>query len=298
VRLEGSRNLVFCAAAVAGLLAAVARSLRREATRELRAATWLCGAALATLWVLPHPFPYQHVPVLPLIAVLAAVACVRGAARIGLRGPLALGTAVVALLVAAAATSLPRLATAMRRTHAQQLALLERIGRITAPDEPVFDLVGLYFRPDAYPIYLMTGAHFARYRSGGFPPIAQTLSHSRPALIGFNYRTRWLEGEDRDFIRAHYVHYDGNLFVPGRGLASLEPGAQQAFEVLRRKPFAYRGDGVLQVDGVPFTRGTLEVGVHTLSSPTGIRTGVLVQELPEEPPLRPEPVSALYTPFD
>jgi hypothetical protein len=297
VRQEGARNLLFSAAALLGLGAAVLRSLR-PVDPPLRAATWIAALALSSLWVLPHPFPYQHVAVLPFVAVLAAAACVRVAGALRIRSSLALGGVVVLLLGGAALTSAPRLAERMRRSHKVQIAQIERISRITAPDEPVFDLVGLYFRPDAYPIYLMTGAHFSRYRRGGFPPIAATLARSAPAVIGFNYRTSWLDGEDKEFIRSHYVHYDGNLFVPGRWLGTLEPGAKQSFEVLRSRPFVFRGEGSLLVDGRPFARGVLDAGTHVLSTDTGIVEGSLVQEMHEPLPENPGPILSLYSPFD
>jgi hypothetical protein len=297
LRQEGARNLLFSAAALFGLGMGTLRSLRARDPR-LGAATWIAAIAFGSLWVLPHPFPYQHVAVLPFLAVLAAAVCAHVAGALRIRSPLALGAAVVLLLAGAAFTSTPRLARQMRRSHAAQIAQVERISRITAPDEPVFDLVGLYFRPDAYPIYLMTGAHFSRYRRGGFPAIADTLSRSAPAVIGFNYRTSWLYGDDKEFILSHYVHYDGNLFVPGRWLGSLAPGAEQDFEVLRSRPFVFRGSGTLQVDGADFTRGMLEAGTHRLSTPTGIEAGLLIQEMREPRPEKPGPIFSLYSPFD
>lgn len=298
VRQEGARNAVFCAAVLGGGGAVLGRCLRCEVgIPGLRASAWIAFASLVSLWVIPHPFPYQHVPVLPLLAVLAAVGCVRLSGPL-VRAPLALGAAIALMLAGAAAGSAPRLLAKARQTHEQQLALIERIGRMTLPDEPVFDLVGLYFRPDAYPIYLMTGAHFARYVAGGFPPIAPALARSKPVVIGLNYRTNWLRGADREFIRSHYAHYDGSLFVPGRRLGPLAPGETQSFEVLRTKPFAWRGDGVLSIDGQPFARGVLEAGVHVLGSERGTRGGLLVQEFAEPPPLQSAAIPALYAPFD
>jgi hypothetical protein len=297
VRQESARNGIFCAALLAGGAALLVRCVRPGAAPGLRASVWIACAALSSLWVVPHPFPYQHVAVLPLLAIAAAAGCAGLAVRFT-RSPLVLGAGVVLLLSGAAAGSAPRLLAKARQTHAQQLATVERIGRLALPDEPVFDLVGLYFRPDAYPIYLMTGAHFARYLAGGFPPIAATLQRTRPVVIGLNYRTSWLRGADRQFILEHYTHYDSSLFVPGRRLERLDPGEAQVFEVLRAKSFVYRGDGVLRVDGRPFERGVLEAGVHRLDSETGIRAGLLVQDFPEPPPLEPAAVPALYTPFD
>jgi hypothetical protein len=55
---------------------------------------------------------------------------------------------------------------------------------------------------------------------------------------------------------------------------------------------------MLSVDGQPFARGVLEVGVHVLGSERGSRGGLLVQEFAEPPPLQPAAIPALYTPFD
>jgi hypothetical protein len=296
---EGARNLLFSAAALLGLGHAVWNLARSGAGRDSLAATvWVTAVMLSALWLAPQPFPYLHVSLLPFVAILAgrallAVVETWNGQRIWMR------LACVALaLPLAGASSAPRIAEKARATRARQLALVEEVQRITEPDEPVFDLVGLYFRPDAYPVYLMTGIMFARYQAGGFPSIAEHLRRKRPAAIILNYRTRWLSGADGEFIRDHYVHYTDNLFVQGRRVDGLLPGESIRFEVLRQKSFRYQGDGVLLVDGAPFERGVLAAGTHELSAAQPVSEGLLIHEPPGPAPGPPAPPRPLYTPFD
>jgi hypothetical protein len=289
LRQEGLRNLFFMVASAAALPFAALRA------RELGFAAFLCAVLLAYLWVNPGPYPYLHVGVLPAFAVLAAAAI--GRTLLAAATPLAAGAMVALCLALAASTSVPRLVAKTVPANGIQLATLAEIGRITAPDDRVFDLAGLYLRPDAYPIFVMTGIMMGRYRAGGFPPIAPALDANQTVAAILNYRIGWLPEPDARFLREHFVHYGGNILVLGTRLDGLQPGESRPFRVLKTAPFRQQGSGSLRVDGQPFSRGILERGAHVLSSDDGIASGKLILDTPEPHPTGAPPRD-LFLGFD
>lgn len=293
LRQEGLRNLFFMAASAASLLYVALRA--RDGPRELRFPAFLCAVLLAYLWVNPGPYPYLHVGVLPAFAVLAAAAI--GRRLLAGATPLAAAGRVVLCLALAGSTSVPRLVAKSAPANGIQLATLEEIGRITSPEDRVFDLAGLYLRPDAYPIFVMTGIMMGRYRAGGFPPIAPALDANQAVAVLLNYRTGWLPEPDARFLRDHFVHYGGNILVLGTRLDGLRPGESRPFRVLKTGPFRQQGSGSLRVDGQPFSRGVLERGAHVLSTDDGIAAGKLILDTPEPHPTGAPPRD-LFLGFD
>jgi hypothetical protein len=269
----------------------------REIEPARAAATLAAVFGLISLWAVPAPFPYFHVTVLPPLAVLGG-AWVGGLLR---RLPAsALPVAPIALLLlclgSAGSTSLPRLWTQTARTNVYQFRMLEEVQRITEPDDRVFDMAGLYFRPDAHPVYLMTGMMFSRYRAGGFPPIVPTLRDNGVVALLWNYRLTWLSAEEKGFLSERFVHHGANLFVLGTRVDGLVPGERRVFEALSDERFRYEGDGVLRVDGKPFAKGTLAKGEHVLEAAGPITDGRLILDVPA--PASLSPPTRLYVPFD
>lgn len=297
---EGMRNLLFMLLAMASLgYAAIGVARRRPRMDELAFPTFLCAVGLAYLWASPGPYPYLHVAVIPVFAVLGASTFVRLArcsparsTRMGVAGTVALALVLTGL------TSLPRLAAKARVGNLAQLALLEETQRITSPDDRVFDLVGLYLRPNGYPIFTMPFLMIARYKAGGFPPIVPALDANQTVAVLANYRIFALPEADLAFLSAHFVQYVGNLFVLGTQVDGLAAGEERRFRVLKTKPFRFEGKGTLLVDGMPFTQGELARGEHVLSSETGVGIGRLRLDTPDPQPGPPGPPIPLYVSFD
>lgn len=262
---ESRRNLLFVGLAVAGFLLGLT-AWRREGDPRLRFVVWLALWLFASIWVNPFPYPYFHVTVLPAFFLLAGLAVERLAKL--LRLP-ALGASSLALLLliflGAAATSAPRLLRQAMPNIDRQFETLREVQRVTDPDDAVFDMVGLYFRPDGHPYYLMTSVTMARYAAGLVPPIVPELRRRRVMAFIFNYRIAWLDGEERAFLEDHYVHYDGNIFLHGWSLGGLRPGESLEIEVLADEQFRYDGDGVILIGGEEFRRGPLAAGRHTVT---------------------------------
>lgn len=175
---------------------------------------------------------------------------------------------------------------------------LRQVQRATEPEDAVFDLVGLYFRPDGHFSYLMTGQTYARYRRGMLERIPDELRRRRTVAFVYNYRIGWLEGADRQFLQDHFVHYDRNVFLLGTPLVDLGPGEGRDFEVLVGKRFRHDGDGEILIDGEPFEEGFLAAGVHRIERVGTVRGDRLIMDSPPPHPWPPRPPGRLYVNFD
>jgi hypothetical protein len=276
--LEGSRNVAFLLTALAGLVSTAWFARRREIP-ALWPTAWLAAVWLGGLFLMPFPYPYSHVGGLPALAVTIGVILPVWVDRLTVERSARdrrLAIAATLLVLAAMATSLPRLVREPARSNAYQLHLLQRVQELTDDGDPVFDLAGLYFREDAHPVYLMTGAHYVRYGRGDYPAIAPWLRENGLSLFLVNYRMRWLTGEDRDFLQSHFVRVEPNIFMSGSALDGLQPGIKKDFEVTRTAEYRFDGEGDLTVDGIPFSEGRLERGVYALASSSGIESGRIV----------------------
>ncbi len=303
---EGLRNGVFSALALAGLIYGAAAWLQRSPAPSscrnvagVRFTLVLGVVLLASLWLNPFPFPYLHVTVLPTLAVLAGVVVACVASRFGLTAARPAGLALVLVLVAVSLlVTFPRLVDVASRSQTHQLETLEEVQRVTDPGDPVFDMVGLYFRPDGQFAYLMTGNTFSRYRAGGLPPIPEELRRTGTVALIVSYRTSWLDAPDRRFLAQRFVHYDGNIFLLGADLSRLAVGETRRFEALAEKRFRIEGAGTFEVDGAPFREGVLRRGWHEVRRLTGNGPGRLIVATPEPVPWPPRPPARLYVNFD
>ncbi|MEO8197488.1 MAG: hypothetical protein ABI689_12305 [Thermoanaerobaculia bacterium] len=296
---EGRRNLAFFVI----VLCAVAIELRAlrssgASTSERRFVLWLSAGLFASLWANPFPWPYVQVTVLPFLVVLAATAMVRFVDEHAGRMNVSLVRwlpAIALLLVALTAT--PRLAAKSLPATSAQLDTLREVQRVSAPDDRFFDLAGLYFRPDAYPVFAMSGDLFRWYTLGRFPPIPDTLRANEAVGIILNYRVSWLRPHERQFVRERFVHYTGNILLLGRNLVRAPVGVDFEFEALKGKRFRFDGEGVLRIDGSPFVEGMLTKGPHRIRVQALAGPGRLI--LASAPPdvAAAEPVD-LFVPFD
>jgi hypothetical protein len=277
---ESQRNVVFVLLALAGFAWIVIR--RRDEPALVTA--FLGAAAVGSLWLNPFPWPYVHPSFLPLLAIIAAVFLGSALKRF----------ATVAILLSAF-FAVPHLMTKATPSTALQFATLREIDRLVPANETVFDLAGLYFRPDAYPVFSMSGDMLLSYAYGAFPRIIPDLRRNAAACVTYDYRTAALLPDVKQFIGTHFTHYGGNLFLPGVDLSNA--ATTIAFEALATKPFRYDGAGAIAVDGTPFVRGTLTRGMHRIDVVRAASPSRLVIDAPP-PKLIGPPSPELFRNYD
>lgn len=299
LQLEGARNPVFYCVAVAGLAGATALAITRPAARRSVATILVVGwVSFVGLWINPYPFPYFHVPIIAVLAVVAST-LLPETWLVGSAGSIRRWAVAVVTIVALGWWSVPRLADRTRLRADIQFEHLRRTQAVTGPDDTVLDLVGLYFRQDAYPVWVMTGVMLARYGAGEYPPMIETLRQSRPSVVGLNYRMLALPDDERRFISEHYAHGWGNLYVLGCKLDGLTHGEERTIELLSERLYRWTGEpGAVEVDGAPFSLGVLAAGTHRVRAVRAVAEGSLRIKTPwdDEPPFPPR--GDLYVNFE
>ncbi len=302
------RELVFPVGLLAaGAVAATAIAVRRveegdggdrDRTRLFFPAV-LGLVALESLRLNPFPYPYLHVTVVPILAVLGGIAITAVPTWHGWTRHRVACALVAAVAVAfALADSRDRLAKKAKPTATRQLQILRELDRVLEPNDPVFDMVGLYFQPDGFDAYTLTHAGYRQYRDGKFDRMIDAWRARGVVAIVQSYRTNWIRDPEQSFIRAHYVRYADNILLHGRSLDGLAPGSQRGFEVLSEREFRYDGEGAIAVDGQPFTRGVLSRGNHIVTTDQRISHGRLIMATPPPHPPKPGKKRKLYPSFD
>ena len=270
---EGARNLAFWAVALVGLVVgvtALVRAARQQDTDHhpgLAFPALLAWIVFLALWANPFPWPYVHVTVVPPLVILGGAVVGRFLdQRVGRAAAVAVAAGVWLLAALGAAPRLITKATPVDgyAGQAHQVAHLLEVDRVLGPHDPVFDLAGLYFRPDGYRAYALSGDLFGWYARGGLPPMVDELIERGNLAVIRNYRSAWLRPWEQRFVDEHYVHHFGNLYLHGRDLGALTPAETISFRVLAARDFRFEGEGVLTVDGEPFRRGRLAPGEHVL----------------------------------
>lgn len=265
-------------------------------TRRSLAFPGLLGAIMiASVWLNPFPWPYVHVGPAFVLAALSGTMIARFCGRYFGQPVLDWRSLTVAALVllAAASTSALRLmekATPRSDTNSTryQLFMLEELSRITEPDDSAFDMIGLYFRPDAYPAYNLSYDLMRFYRKeGGYPPFIPSFRENELVAWIASYRGEWLPEEERIFLLDRMAQYYGNIFVLGRDLSRCPVDEPCTFDVLKTKPFRYDGPGSVEVNGEPFEKGVLEKGEHVVRITSGPNAGRIIMDTPEPYPPSP-----------
>jgi hypothetical protein len=285
---EGARNPIFVVAVLAGLTLIVIR--RRDRLTLFTAFAGL--AAFAALWLNPFPWPYVHIAVMPVLAVIGSLA------PFLFSGSRVTSALAVIVTIAAIGLSAPRLLQKAGDSADAQFATLREVGRIVSPRSTVFDLAGLYFRPDAYPVYAMSGDMLQSYANGAFPRMVPELRRNKVACVLNNYRMAVLPPLEKNFIGAHFTHYDGYIFLPGADLSAVATGHQRTFEALAEATYRYDGSGAITVDGTPFTRGRLTMGLHRIAVIRASLSSRLIVDTPQPVPAQTEPRAPLFGQFD
>lgn len=248
-RLPGQTPLLLAVTAAATL--AIGLEFRRLGRQAL---TWdgcvpeaiLFLGTVGILFVNPTPFPYNLLHLVPFAFLFAFRYGARVWDQIAPRPSLVALAATVFVF-----THLVIFAQVTRRhlkwTNHRQMGLLTLAEELTDPrQDPVFDGVGLVTsRPVIHPASFLHSLSVQSLLERDGTNIADMLA-ARPAVVIMqNYRTDWLNEEDHEFIRAHYVPLADDFWLLGK---QLPPGGG-TFEIIHPGRYQIRAKEASCIQG-------------------------------------------------
>jgi hypothetical protein len=285
-----------------GLILGIPSGLWSWRTRpKLAFGACLCLTLAMSLKLNPFPYAYNYLAFIPTGSVLIGVLVADWAGRwritdVSLRS-LALLLACTAL---SGATAVPFLVENTRPAWLQrrQLETLTEVSRVTAPDDAVFDQMGMYFRPNGHWQYVLNLTQVQRFEQGKsrYTKLEEEIAERQVVAIILNYRTAGLAQRRplfADFVKRHFVHYDGNIWLQGIAIENLSPDETRSFDALKTKSMIFQGVGEILLDGKPFVAGLVTSGRHTISATGPSVRGklILAGPLPStDPPREPTPL--------
>jgi hypothetical protein len=276
------RNPVFWALGLLGLVGMLWWSIRKgpaegatEQTESRRSQQIGLGVWTAVLllmfWQHTAKFPYIFVNLTPCLAVCGAWALAQFRQVVWRdRWPELLAITCCGGLVAAMLHIWPHYQRNRNNTLiVQQWAVMERVDAITAPDDAVFDGIGMATtRVHAVP-YSLTKRFFDERRAGANYPIIPFLVERQPKVAIENYRWGWLSADEKAYLATHFVQDWSNVWVAGARI--VHPGPEKSehtihlaatteYTVLVERPTPVTIDGRRVGAKVQ-----LSVGMHTVS---------------------------------
>ncbi len=237
------------------------------------------AAAFVSFYAQRAPYGYSLLPFIGLVCVYAGTGT--GAAyecittRLARRpSPLVAGACLAALLVFVHLRSGMILARASR-TSADQRRTLATIGRLTGPDDAVYDNSGSSVaRPHAH-FYFYTDQVIRQSGDELAREIPPAIERSGAVMVLRDARYKALPEAVRDYVAAHFQSYDGDLMLWGMEFPGPEGGdflAVKAGTYFLSFPGSKAGDGIpdevtFRVDGRPAdpAGAPLERGRHRVT---------------------------------
>lgn len=226
-----------------GLAVSFSRWRRERSSVELLLMLSL-GTTLFSFCFARAPFPYALVPFAGMAALFAA--------RTG-RAGLVLG----ALVIAHGLWTLRG-----TETNTQQHEVLAKLGRLTAPTDPVWDSSGgASARPHVgFRFYTNALIHEAEAKTLG-ARVASEIREAGCTAALRDVRFEWLPADAREFVTTHFQPYDGDIRLWGQRI-----DGRGTFEAVRTATYFVEPPGPVRIDGELVTAPTfvLQRGMHEI----------------------------------
>lgn len=238
-----------------------AYELRARGRDALQSADLLLLAALASTFasfaLQRAPYPYSLLPFLAVTTILAARAV---ADLLGGRTRPVLRAAAGLVLLAGLALQGATLARFVAASSAGQLAVLERVARLTAPTDAAYDNSGGYVaRPHAYRYFYTDSFLRESIPETLVREVPQAILDRGAVLHLRDLRFDTLPAPLRTFLATHFQPLDGDVALWGQHYVVPAGGPFEATFLAVRDdayfvtPATALEHGVLTIDGVPVT---------------------------------------------
>jgi hypothetical protein len=294
---------------IAGACGLLAEGLRRR-DPEFRAplSPQLAAAGAWTLALLclylqhTSKFPYVFVNLAPGLAICGAVILVRLAEaafsprpRIDWRA-LCWSIGAVGTLVL---YPYHHLRTSLRSDLLMtQREIMNRVDLLTAPDDAVFDGIGIATTRRKATPWSMMARWFDERKAGAEYDVLGSLEQRQPKVMIWNYRLSALQRDEQQFVRSRFVHDWANIWVVGASTTAGGDNPEARIELLTSTTYileAQAPDNV-RLDGNPVAgRLNLSAGEHVVSvSGTPQAVTVKLAASADHPPPPARPPSSLF----
>jgi hypothetical protein len=236
---------------------------------------------LGALFLYRNTFAYFYATVIPVAALVSGVVPAR-VERWLRRRPVLAGPVLIGLGIPLALTGWRCYTLLNVDTVAPQRRVLEAVWEVFPNAVPYIDRCSMVA---AYPKVgpFMSTFVLSGYRARGASIMPALVRERQPVFVlanveGLQLALPWevaeksphrLLRQDFEYLKAHYVHHWGPLWVAGADLAVGAVGAVE-FELPVAGPYTVETRGSVELDGQPVENGAavrLEAGPHSVRSP-------------------------------
>ncbi len=265
-----------------GIAAAIRMGAFKAGDERMRALSLLClQIPLVTLLIYRNTFEYFYVCIIP-VAALGCGFAVALLERASSAKPKWAAALVVVLALPLGVRALEYLSLHDKDTTLVQRQVLTAVHQIFPAAVPYIDRTGLVasFERVNFP---MTTYLLNRYHQHGQPVMANLVRTRKPEFLianvdGLNLAGSWeasrssdryLLREDFEFLRRHFIHHWGPVWVLGCTLELPKTGGVIPFEIAVPGPYTLESAGSVAIDGSPVASGDivhLDAGPHTIAA--------------------------------
>ena len=170
----------------------------------------------------PAPFPYNYL----YIVVLAFPAVFHMTTKLFDIIPVKPALLLAVIIVIQGLSAVPQMIRHFSYTNGSQRRAIAYLNAYTDREDRVFDGAGLaMFRKGPGEMWYLHSLNKAGYRAGIFPSVRNMLTQNRCPILLQSYKWDFMQSEDLEFIKSHYVPFRMAVWILGSRIPIYEPGA-------------------------------------------------------------------------